>query len=118
MTRSSRGLARKWSTSTGGHFCEAKGCGGNGRQWAYSVWVAAAAAFALAACARPLSSPEVIGGGDRTVSIKAGQWSNVDAVATRHCENYGRRAIARGRTRLSGTELTYIYNYDCVADQR
>ena len=94
------------------------GTGRIGRQGGLAAWALAAATLTVAACAKPLSSPEVIGGGDRTVSIKAGQWSNVDAVANRHCANYGRRAIARGRTRLSGTELTYIYNYDCVADQR
>ena len=95
-----------------------RGIGSIGRQGGLGAWALAATLLALAACAKPLSSPEVIGGGDRTVSIKAGQWSNVDAVATKHCANYGRRAIARGRTRLSGTELTYIYIYDCVADQR
>jgi len=89
-----------------------------GRKGSHGAWALAMALFAVAACAKPLSSPEVIGGGEQTVSIKAGQWSNVDAVANRHCANYGKRAIPKGRTRLSGTELTNIYIYDCVPDQR
>ena len=75
--------------------------------------------LALAACApKPFSKPEVIEGGDKTVSIKAGQWSNVDGVANRYCEGYGKRAVARGRTRVSGTDLTNLYIYDCVPDHK
>ncbi len=95
-----------------------RGCGGVGRRRGRGVWAAAAAAFALAACAKPMSKPEVIGGGDKTVTIQAGQWSNVDAVANRHCESYGRRAVLRGRTRLSGTEMSNLYNYDCVPQRK
>ena len=95
-----------------------RGSGGIGRQRGHVVWAAAAVAFALAACAKPLSKPEVIGGGDRTVTIKAGQWSNVDGAASKYCEGYGRRAVLRGRTRLSGTELSNLYTYDCVPGQK
>jgi hypothetical protein len=77
------------------------------------------AVFALAACApRPFSKPEVVAGGDRTVSIKGGQWSNTDGAAEAYCANYGKRAVARGRTRASGKQLTELYIYDCVPDSR
>ncbi len=95
-----------------------RGFGKIGWKGVLAIWVPAAAALALAACAKPLSSPEVIGGGEQTVSIKAGQWSNVDGAANRHCAKYGKRAVARGRTRLSGTEITNLYIYDCVTDDQ
>lgn len=95
-----------------------RGCGGIGRKWRHGAWAAAAAAFALAACAKPMSKPEIIGGGDKTVTIQAGQWSNVDGAASKHCESYGRRAVLRGRTRLSGTEMSNLYTYDCVPGRK
>ncbi len=91
---------------------------GIGRKGGRSSWLLAAAVLVLAACAKPLSKPEVIGGGDKTVTIKAGQWSNVDGAANKHCESYGRRAVLRGRTRLSGTEMSNLYTYDCVPQRK
>ena len=83
------------------------------------AWALTAAVLALAACApRPFSKPEVIAGGDRTVSIKAGQWSYSDGLANAYCADYGKRAVARGRRRLSGTQLTDLYLYDCIDDHK
>ncbi len=83
------------------------------------AWALTAAVLALVACApRPFSKPEIIAGGDRTVSIKAGQWSNTDGLANAYCADYGKRAVARGRTRLSGKQLTDLYIYDCVTDHK
>jgi hypothetical protein len=78
-----------------------------------------AALLALGACApRPFARAEVIAGGDRTVSIKAGQWSNTESLANAHCRKFGKRAIARGRTRLSERDLTDLFVYDCEPDHR
>ena len=73
----------------------------------------------LATCApRPFARPEVIAGGDRTVTIKGGQWSNTDGLANAYCAKFGKRAVARGRTRLNETNLTKLFVYDCEADHR
>ncbi len=95
-----------------------RGTGKVGSRGGLASWALAVATVAVSACAKPLSSPEVIGGGEQTVSIKAGQWSNVDGAANKHCAKYGKRAVARGRTRLSGTEITNLYIYDCVPDDQ
>jgi hypothetical protein len=85
----------------------------------YGAWALTAAVLALVACApRPFSKPEIVAGGEKTVTIKAGQWSNTDTVANAYCEAYGKRAVARGRKRLNETDLTDLYVYDCISGHK
>ena len=72
----------------------------------------------LGACAPGLGQPRVLAGGPTTVSIEGGQWSNAEALARRHCEGYGRRAVAKGHRRSSGKTLTNVFIFDCKQDSR
>ena len=70
---------------------------------------------ALGACG---GGPEIIGGGETTVSITAGPLANVSGMAERYCQGYGKRAVAKGHRRSSGTTLTNVFIYDCKQDNR
>ena len=72
----------------------------------------------LGACAPGLGEPQVLAGGETTVSIEGGQWRGADRLADRHCGHYGRRAVARGHRRSSGKTLTNVFIYDCKQDSR
>jgi len=76
------------------------------------------ALFLLGACAPGLGQPRVLAGGDTTVSIEGGQWSNADGLANRYCGRFGKRAVPKGHRRSSGTTLTNVFIYDCKQDSR
>ena len=72
----------------------------------------------LGACAPGLGQPRVLAGGDTTVSIEGGQWSDAEGLANRYCGRYGKRAVAKGHRRSSGRTLTNVFIYDCKQDSR
>ena len=72
----------------------------------------------LGACAPGLGQPRILAGGDTTVSIEGGQWSDAEALARRYCARFGRRAVAKGHRRSSGTTLSNVFLYDCKQDNR
>ena len=59
-------------------------------------------------------SPEVIAGGETTVSIKGGKMRNPTSLADNYCSQYGRKAVEVGRKSVSRNELSVLYVYDCV----
>ena len=67
--------------------------------------------FALGACG---GGPEVIGGGENTVSIRAGPLANVSGFAERYCQDYGKRAVALGDKPLGPSTTKRLYAYNCV----
>ena len=67
--------------------------------------------FTLSACVR---GPEVIGGGEHTVSIMAGPLTNVSAIAGRYCQGYAKRAVAIGHKPLGPSTTRRLYAYNCV----
>ncbi len=68
--------------------------------------------FGLGGCG--LGGSEVIAGGETTVSITAGKWSNPISLADSHCAQYGRKAVEVSHGSISYDELTFLYVYDCV----
>jgi hypothetical protein len=66
---------------------------------------------ALGACG---GGPEVIGGGETTVSITAGPLTNAGAMAERYCQGYGKRAVALGDKPLGPSSIKRLYAYNCV----
>jgi hypothetical protein len=66
---------------------------------------------ALSGCG---GGPEVIGGGETTVSITAGPLTNVSAMAGRYCQGYGKRAVALGDKPLGPSSIKRLYAYNCV----
>jgi hypothetical protein len=68
--------------------------------------------FALNAC---VGGPEVIGGGESTVSIAAGPLANVSGIARRYCQGYGKRAVALGDKPLGPSTTRRLYAYNCVS---
>ena len=67
---------------------------------------------ALAACG---GGPQVIGGSENTVSIKAGRLANVSGFAERYCRGYGKRAVALGDRSLGPSTTKRLYAYNCVS---
>ncbi len=66
----------------------------------------------LAACG---GGPEVIGGSEDTVSIKAGPLANVRGFAERYCQGYDKRAVAMGNRPLGPSTTKRLYAYNCVS---
>lgn len=60
------------------------------------------------------AGPEVIAGGETTVSIKGGKMRNPISLAESYCLQYGRKAVEVGRRSVSYNELSVLYVYDCV----
>ena len=69
-------------------------------------------AVGLAACG---GGPEIVGGGEYTVSIKAGGLANVRGLAQKHCQGYGKEAVALGDKSLGPNTTKRLYAYDCVS---
>ena len=69
--------------------------------------------FGLGGCGG-LGSPEVIAGGETTVSIEGGKWRNPISLADSYCAQYGRKAVEVSHGSISYDELTVLYVYDCV----
>ncbi len=74
------------------------------------------AAMALPACvARGFSGPEVIAGGENTVSISSGRFNKPDSFAASYCGKHGKEAVFKGRRPLSDKNVLDLYIYDCLA---
>jgi len=67
--------------------------------------------FTLGACAK---GPEIVGGGENTVSIAAGPLVNVSGMANRHCRQYGKSAVYLGNKPLGPSTTRRLYAYNCV----
>ena len=67
---------------------------------------------------RPFMSPKIIGGNDSTVSIEAGQGVTSHGLAEHYCAAYNKTAVYLGSTVLSADDLTRMYGYDCVSQDR
>ena len=65
----------------------------------------------LSACG---GGPEILAGGENTVSIVAGPLSNVDALAQNYCRRYRKRAVLIGAGPLGPSTVKRLYAYDCV----
>ncbi len=65
----------------------------------------------LSACG---GGPEILAGGENTVSIVAGPLSNVDALAQNYCRRYRKRAVLVGARYLGPSTVKRLYAYDCV----
>jgi hypothetical protein len=74
------------------------------------LWVVCALSV-LSAC----SGPEVIGGGRDSVSIAAGPLTDVDGIAKRYCQRYGKRAAFLGDGPVGPSTVKRLYGYDCVS---
>ena len=72
--------------------------------------------MALPACVtRGFSGPEVIAGGETTVSISSGRFNKPDSFAATYCAEYGKEAVFKGRRPLSDKNVLDLYIYDCKA---
>ena len=70
------------------------------------------AVFTLGACG---GGPQVIGGSEDTVSIKAGPLARVSGFAERYCQAYGKRAVALGDKALGPSTTKRLYVYNCTS---
>lgn len=66
---------------------------------------------ALAAC----GGPKILAGDSETVSITAEPVDDVDAVASRYCERFGKQAEAVGDRAVGADTTERLYDYNCVA---
>ncbi len=60
------------------------------------------------------SSPEIIAGGETTVSIASGKFIDPTETAETFCSGQGREAVFQSRGVLSKSGMTDLYIYDCV----
>jgi hypothetical protein len=60
------------------------------------------------------SSPEIIAGGETTVSIASGKFIDPTETAETFCSGQGRKAVFQSRGVLSRSGMTDLYIYDCV----
>ena len=67
---------------------------------------------ALSACG---GGPEIVGGSEDLVSIKAGPLDNVSGLARRHCQRYGKRAVPVGNKAVGPSTTKRLYAYNCVS---
>jgi hypothetical protein len=65
-------------------------------------------------CALTACAPEILGGDQNTISIIAGPLGGASAVAARHCQKYGKRAVAVGSRQVGPSTPNRIYIYDCI----
>ncbi len=87
---------------------------GAGRTMAVSRMAVSVIIFIWLCGCGGFGSPEVIAGGETTVSIKGGKMRNPDSLADNYCSQYGRTAVEVGRRSVSYNELSVLYVYDCV----
>lgn len=66
---------------------------------------------ALGAC----GGPKILAGDSDTVSITAEPWDDVEVVATRYCQGFGKQAQALGNGPLGPDTTKRLYDYNCVA---
>jgi hypothetical protein len=59
-------------------------------------------------------SPQVITGGETTVSIQAGKWRNPISEAISYCAQYGRKAVEVSHGIFGYNKNSVLYVYDCV----
>jgi len=71
----------------------------------------------LIACT-PFKKPRIVAGGETTVTLEAGQWSETESFARDYCGQFGRRAVPRGTARISEDKLTSLFIYDCRDEKR
>ncbi len=67
----------------------------------------------LGGCGR-FDSPQVIAGGETTVSIQAGKWRSPISEANSYCAQYGRTAVEVSHGKFGYDEISVLYVYDCV----
>ena len=74
-----------------------------------------AAIFVLNGCvfSEPFVAPEIVAGGETTVTLSTGSLRDANAYAQRYCGKYGRRAVLTSSGKMSQRAIT-IYLYDCV----
>ena len=61
----------------------------------------------------PFAAPEVVAGGETTVTLKTGSLRGADAYAQRYCAKYGSHAVLISRGVMSQRAVTF-HLYDCV----
>ena len=69
--------------------------------------------FGLAGCGG-FVGPQVIAGGETTVSIRAGKWRSPITLASTYCDQYGRKAVEVSHGVIGYDEAFALYVYDCV----
>jgi len=58
--------------------------------------------------------PQVITGGETTVSIQTGKWRSPISVADSYCAQYGRKAVEVSHGNFGYNLNSALYVYDCV----
>ena len=71
---------------------------------------------ALGGCmiAEPFEKPEIVAGGESTVTIRTGSIRSAQTTAERHCRRFRKRAKLTDQAVLEKRAITY-YTFDCVS---
>jgi hypothetical protein len=77
--------------------------------------IAVIVCFGLGGCG--LAGPEVIAGGETTVSIVSGKRINPISLAESYCAQYDRKAEEVSHGTIGYAENKVLYVYDCVEKQ-
>ncbi len=77
--------------------------------------VACLAVWAVAGCFKnPMSPPQLVAGGEETLTVQSGSWSGARTFAREYCSARGRKAVATGEVPISHDQFIKLYTFDCV----
>ena len=77
--------------------------------------VACLAVCVVAGCFKnPLSPPQLVAGGEETLTVQSGSWSGARTFARDYCGARGKKAVSTGQAPISHDQFISLYTFDCV----